>query len=167
MIKKNGSLGVRTSRCGKGEKRVAMKDLIQQAVTSSTFTGQAGPQGPQGPQGSQGVPGLKGEPGQLNLSACRVTPLSYVLNFINSGNSILYAEVFCDPNNELLLEDEAKVSIFSNSTGTKAALQGRLTYTQNVGGDTRDCGIGIYANRFATVGQGAFDLSLRGLCCPR
>lgn len=83
---KKGALVVRTSKCSKGEKKIAIKDLVQQAVSvSSSVQGPVGPQGPQGAQGPQGpqgpagpigVQGIqgplgpKGDPAQFKVSNC-------------------------------------------------------------------------------------------------
>jgi Collagen triple helix repeat (20 copies) len=129
--------------------------------------GSVGPTGASGAQGQQGIQGVKGPPGQLDLSGCRVTPSSFTSNFLSPANAVLYTEVYCNPTTEFLLEDDAVVAAFPGSEGTRSVIQWRLTYTQNVNGDIRDYGVGIYANRYLTVGQGILNLTVRGICCPR
>ncbi len=63
LCSKKGALMVRTNRCGKGEKRVSLKNLVQEAVSVSAITGPVGPQGPQGAQGPQGGQGPQGAVG--------------------------------------------------------------------------------------------------------
>ena len=166
------------SKCKKGEKLLSALTLNQTISVSPEAAGPIGPQGAIGIQGEigpigtglpgiQGVQGIKGVKGQIDLSACRITTAASDSNFFNFSNAILYAEVFCSPSTEFILEDESKVSFFPGSEGTRVALQGRSTYTQNIGGDVRDYGVGIYANRFLTVGTGAFQFSVRAVCCPR
>lgn len=66
-INKKGALIVRTSKCGKKETRVAIKDLVQQAVAVSAVTGPQGPQGIQGAQGAQGPQGPQGGVGPQGI----------------------------------------------------------------------------------------------------
>lgn len=63
LCSKNGTIKVRNNRCAKGEKRIALKDLVQEAVSVSAVQGPVGPQGPQGPQGAQGPQGPQGPTG--------------------------------------------------------------------------------------------------------
>lgn len=91
LCSKKGKLSVRTAKCAKGESRVALNDLIKEAVAVAPVQGPAGAQGPQGaqglqgaqgpqgaqgaqgpvgPQGSQGTAGLQGDAGSFKLSGC-------------------------------------------------------------------------------------------------
>ena len=63
LCAKNGVLKVRNARCAKGEKKLSLKDLVQEAVSVSTIKGPVGAQGPQGPQGAQGSQGPQGPAG--------------------------------------------------------------------------------------------------------
>jgi hypothetical protein len=63
LCSKKGKINVRSGRCSRGEKRVAVKDLVQEAVSVSAIQGPVGPQGPQGPQGAQGQQGPQGPQG--------------------------------------------------------------------------------------------------------
>ncbi len=177
-VRGDGSILVR-AKCRKGEKLLSSVTLNQSIASSQDaagpqgvpgiqgVVGAVGPIGVQGPQGPAGVVGIKGAPGQVDFSGCRMTGQDYRSNFFTPSNPILYAEVFCNQFTEYLLQDESVVNFYPDSAGTKVALQGRLTYQQNVGGDTREYGVGVYANRFSIVGTGAFEFYVRGVCCPR
>lgn len=67
LCSKKGNLVVRTSRCAKGEKRISIGDLVQEAVTVSSVQGPIGSTGPQGPQGLQGLQGAQGPQGSQGL----------------------------------------------------------------------------------------------------
>ena len=167
------------SKCSKKEKALSALVLNQEIATNQGAAGPAGAPGitgilgvtgsagPVGQQGAQGTTGSTGAVGQLDFASCRLSSQGYDTNFFNSSNQILYAEAYCDENSEFLLLDESAVKFFPSATGSKSVLQGRFTYTKNIGGDTRDYGVGIYANRFLSVGDGAFELTVRAVCCPR
>lgn len=173
-----GKIFVR-GKCKKGETLFSAVSLNQSIASSQDAAGPAGlqgesggkgdigPVGPEGPQGAQGAVGEKGAPGELNFNGCRITSEGYDSNALNTTNSVLYAEVFCNPNTEYLLEDESRVNFLPGSVGSRAVLQGRLPYHHSVNGDEREYGVGIYANRFLVVGPGLFELIVRGVCCPR
>lgn len=161
------------SKCSKSEKSVSPSTFKQVLSTVDGLSGPAGVQGiegsvgAQGPQGSQGVPGVKGPKGTLNLAACRVTSEGYDSNFFNLSNPVLYAEAYCNPSTEFILEDEYKVIVFPGSVGTDIAIQARSPYHQTINGDTREYAVGVFANRINIVGNGAYELRVRAICCPR
>lgn len=64
-INKKGALVVRSSKCGKKEKRVAVNDLVKQAVAVSAIQGPQGPTGPQGVPGQPGAQGVQGPQGPM------------------------------------------------------------------------------------------------------
>lgn len=177
-VKGDGTIFVR-AKCRKGEKVLSSLSLNQSIATSQEAAGPAGPQGVvgapgntgssgnPGPQGVQGVTGVKGAPGQINFDGCYLTSVDYKSNFPNPSNSVLYAEAYCNPSTEYLLMDDSRVNLFPDSVGSKVALQGRLPFYQVINGDEREYAVGIYANRFQTVGMGIFELQVRGICCPR
>lgn len=175
-VNAKGAILIRT-KCRSGEKLLSTLTLNQTIASSQDAAGLAGPQGiagiegvagPVGPSGPVGIQGGKGADGQLNLSACRVVDNGYDTNFSNPSNSILYAEVFCNPSTEFLLEEDSRVdTIFQESSGTRAALQGRFPYFQTINGDVKEYGVGVFANRFLTVGNGILELKVRAVCCPR
>lgn len=174
----NGVILIR-SKCKKSEKLLSALMLNREISGSQALAGPTGSQGPEGitgdtgnvglggATGPQGIPGSKGVPGELSFSACRLTVEQYTTNFSNPANPILYAEVFCDENTEFLLADESRVFFFPASTGTKVALQARSPYYKTINGDEREYGVGIYANRTSSVGDGTYQFIVRGVCCPR
>lgn len=177
-VKSDGSIFVRP-KCKRKEVVLSSITLNQTIANSQDAAGPAGPvgatgvvgskgaTGATGPQGGPGAIGAKGPRGEVNFDACRLTSQSFTSNFLTPNNSVLYAEVYCGQYTEYLVEDEAVVSLFPDSTGTKVVLQGRLPYHETVGGDKREYAVGYYANRFTIVGSGVYSLSVRAFCCPR
>lgn len=171
-VNKKGAITIK-STCSKGEKAISPKSFNQLLATVQDIAGPVGPQGvigpvgPAGPEGSQGVVGVKGPKGTLNLAACRVSTTGYASNFFTTSNPVLYAETYCNPSTEFILEDQYRVNVFPGSEGTDIAIQGRLPYYQTFGSDTREYGVGVYANRINISGSGAYEFLVNAICCPR
>lgn len=174
-VNRKGAIVVR-AKCKKREKTLSAASLSELISKSIDDAGLIGPQGspgvqgatgPIGPLGPQGIVGGKGPKGQIDLSACHVSSEGYSTNFFNTGNPVLYVEAGCHPTAEFLLEDEYRVTTFPGSSGTDVAIQARISFSQDVSGDTREYAVGIYANRVNVGGLGAFELIMRAICCPR
>lgn len=173
-ISSSGELLVK-SKCTEGETLLSAAKLNQFINGSAKTVGPKGPEGIVGPQGPPGLQGDKGEQGQagskgikglIDFSGCRMITAQGNNIFI-PANSGVFATATCDPENEFVFEDDVSQFIFPGSEGSKIFIQGRLTNTNTIVGDTREYEVTYYANRLVTVGQGMYILNVRVLCCPR
>lgn len=174
-VQANGNVQART-RCRKVEKELSGSALNEAISVSSEAQGPAGAvgvggvsgiQGPQGPAGPAGQAGTqKGPKGQIDLAGCRVAE-GFRANLDNPTKASLYAEAFCNGSTEFVLEDSYVVSFFNGTAGTKVVIQGRTADITDVGGDKRESSVGVTATRLSSVGNGAFQLVVKAVCCPR
>jgi len=159
-----GDLVVR-AKCRKAESVFSSDLLLQQ--TSQTLGGSfVGPIGEKGIKGITGERGVKGTRGLIDFSACRQVS-GFSTNFLNPSNPAQSATLTCNSSLEFLFDDDFQITVLPGSVGTRVFAQARIPLDVVIAGDKRDYGATIYVSRDSTVGQGIYNLSVTGLCCPR
>lgn len=167
---KKNQLYIRT-KCLKGEKRLALKDIAP--APSQIVQGPQGPTGPQGPQGSTGAAGIQGPtgpvgpqgfqgaPGGFDFAGC-YTRTTGILP--HNANSTATPTVSCfSPNTEYMVESWFAVQPFGSSTN-KPYLQSKLVLVDGSG----KVPVGVtYTITQAVSGNASFSTQAYILCCIR
>lgn len=167
---KKGALVVRTRRCAKREKRVALKDLVQEALTVAPIQGPQGlpgPQGPQGPVGGQGVQGPqgpKGDPAGFDITNCyKITKQNVIPGFPANGVGTL-SQNCNNPSTEFMLSS-AFNPVPSGSAINKPITQSKSLILDGTG--RYPIGVSfIFVQAQPTPAEG-FGAGIEIICCPR